>query len=104
MATEGLRVIGIANRKWARRACDARLRRGRTGLVLLGLVGIIDPPRPEVSEAVQLCRTAGVTPVMMTGDHPATARAIAFDWAFSEGGQVVTGQEMARSVDEEFAT
>ena len=78
MAAEGLRVIGVAYRNWDAVPGDARLRaRSSSELVFVGLVGMIDPPRPEVAEAVRLCKTAGITPVMVTGDHPATARAIA---------------------------
>ena len=64
---------------------------------------MIDPPRPEVAEAVRLCKTAGITPVMVTGDHPATARAIATRLGIlSEGGKVVTGQQMSRLAPGEF--
>jgi Ca2+-transporting ATPase len=103
MATEGLRVIGIAYRKWG--GVPATLDPGEVerDLVFLGLVGMIDPPRPEATEAVQSCKTAGITPVMVTGDHPATARAIALRLGIlTEGGKVVTGQEMARLGREEF--
>ena len=73
------------------------------GLVFVGLVAMIDPPRPEVAEAVRLCKTAGITPVMVTGDHPATARAIAARLGIlAEGGKVVTGQQMSRLAPGEF--
>ena len=65
MAGEGLRVIAVA------RAI------GSEPLCLLGLIGMMDPPRPEVEEAVHTCKEAGIRPVMITGDHPATAAAIA---------------------------
>ena len=72
-------------------------------LVFVGLVGMIDPPRPEVAEAVRLCKTAGITPVMVTGDHPATARAIAVRLGIlDEGGKVLTGQQMSRLAAGEF--
>ena len=64
-------------------------------LVFVGLVGMIDPPRPEVKDAVATCRAAGIRPVMITGDHPLTARQIALDLGISEGGRVLTGQELA---------
>ena len=56
---------------------------------------MIDPPRPEVKDAVATCRAAGIRPVMITGDHPLTARQIALDLGISEGGRVLTGQELA---------
>jgi Ca2+-transporting ATPase len=103
MAAEGLRVIGVAYRHWD--AVPERLASEHleSGLVFLGLVGMIDPPRPEVTEAVRLCKTAGITPVMVTGDHPATARAIAARLGIlPEGGKVVTGQAMSRLGPAEF--
>ena len=63
--------------------------------MFVGLVGMIDPPRPEVKDAVATCRAAGIRPVMITGDHPLTARQIALDLGISEGGRVLTGQELA---------
>ncbi|MBP3701102.1 MAG: cation-translocating P-type ATPase [Lachnospiraceae bacterium] len=66
MAGEGLRIIAVA-----------RTYGGTEELCFLGLIGMMDPPRPEVYEAVHTCRLAGIRPVMITGDHPATASAIA---------------------------
>ncbi len=68
------------------------------GLTLLGLVGLIDPPRPEARAAVAECLAAGIRPVMITGDHPATALAIARDLGIitAEAGDVLTGAELAR--------
>jgi P-type Ca2+ transporter type 2C len=74
MAGEGLRVLALARREVAPTQEIAGVEQG---LVLLGLIGLIDPPRPEAAAAVQDCLGAGITPVMITGDHPATARAIA---------------------------
>ena len=65
------------------------------GLTFLGTVGMIDPPRPDVKEAIQKCKRAGITVVMVTGDHPATAYAIAKELGIStDPGQVVTGKEL----------
>ncbi|HEY8329309.1 MAG TPA: cation-translocating P-type ATPase, partial [Rhodanobacter sp.] len=61
----------------------------------LGLVGFVDPPRPEVPAAIAECRNAGVRIIMLTGDHPATARAIARQVGLSERAEVITGVEMA---------
>ena len=103
MAAGGLRVIGVAYRNWDGVPEPLASETLEKDLVFLGLVGMIDPPRPEVAEAVRLCKTAGITPVMVTGDHPATARAIAARLGIlGEGGKVVTGQEMSRLAPGEF--
>jgi len=103
MAADGLRVIGMAYRNWDGVPEPLKSEELEKDLIFLGLVAMIDPPRPEVAEAVRLCKTAGITPVMVTGDHPATARAIASRLGIlGEGGKVVTGQEMSRLAAGEF--
>ena len=77
MAADGLRVLAIATRSWDALPVDRSSATVENDLVLLGLVGMMDPPREEAREAVALCRTAGIIPVMITGDHPLTARTIA---------------------------
>jgi Ca2+-transporting ATPase len=74
------------------------------GLTLLGLVGVIDPPRDEARAAIETCRTAGIVPVMITGDHPITATAIAQRLGImTDPSQALTGAELARLSDEELA-
>lgn len=74
------------------------------GLTLLGLVALIDPPREGAIEAVRECREAGITTVMITGDHPGTAREIARRLGIAEeGATVITGQELETIADEELA-
>jgi Ca2+-transporting ATPase len=72
-------------------------------LTFLGLVGMIDPPRDEARAAVARCAAAGVRPVMITGDHPATARAVASELGILRAGRVVTGAELARMSDADLA-
>ena len=104
MAAEGLRVLAVAYRAWAASApppvpTDSPEQVERE-LVFLGLVGLQDPPRREAEEAVRLCKSAGITPVMITGDHPVTARAIGAKLGILDaGGMVMTGPELA-SIDD----
>ncbi len=73
------------------------------GLTFMGLVGMIDPPRPEVRDAVALCRSAGIRPVMITGDHVVTAAAIAGDLGIRrEGDLAIAGAELERMSDAEL--
>ncbi|MCR4301245.1 MAG: cation-translocating P-type ATPase [Sulfuricaulis sp.] len=103
MAAEGLRVLAVAQRRWPSLPDKLEADGVEKGLTLLGLVGLMDPPRPEARKAVELCRSAGITPVMITGDHPATARAIAQRLGIIEDrGEVLTGRELARMEMTEF--
>jgi len=101
MAAEGLRVLAVAQRHWPSLPEDAHSQAIESHLVFLGLVGLMDPPRHEAIEAIRLCKKAGITPVMITGDHPATARAIAKRLGMDDGA-VMTGTELARLSDDEF--
>jgi len=97
MAANGLRVLGVAFRKWPHMPTVLSPENSECQLTFLGLVGLIDPPRKEVLNAVALCKTAGITPVMITGDHPATARAIAVRLGImTENEEVMTGQELTQ--------
>jgi Ca2+-transporting ATPase len=97
--------MAIAYRVWPQLPEALTAEGAETGLTFLGLVGLMDPPRPEAQQAVALCRSAGITPVMVTGDHPATARAIAERLGIlDQGARVVTGKELARLSPAEFAS
>jgi Ca2+-transporting ATPase len=98
MAQNGMRVLGVGYR-WL----DAPGDLAESDLVLMGLTGMIDPPRPEVQEAVAMCTTAGIRPIMITGDHPLTARFIAYDLGIADNGRVKTGVMLDGMSDEEFA-
>ncbi|MFZ3089267.1 MAG: calcium-transporting P-type ATPase, PMR1-type [Nitrospirota bacterium] len=101
MASKGVRVIGFAYREDKKELTpeDAEM-----DLVFIGLTGLKDPPRDEVINAVSLCRAAGIMPVMITGDHPTTAIAIAREIGiFSEGDVVITGKELSDISDAEFS-
>jgi Ca2+-transporting ATPase len=101
MAANGLRVLAFACRNWPVLPAGDAVEELESNLIFVGLVGLIDPPRSEAKQAVALCRSAGITPVMITGDHPATARAIAFQLGIlaDSDGRVMTGAELA-SLDE----
>ena len=98
MAANGLRVLAVAYRYWPILPTSERADELESGLIFLGFVGLIDPPRSEAREAVSLCKSAGITPVMITGDHPATARAIARELGIlgNDDGRVMTGVELER--------
>jgi Ca2+-transporting ATPase len=97
MAANGLRVLAFAYRNWAALPESEQPDDLERDLTFLGFVGLIDPPRSEAKQAVSLCKSAGITPVMITGDHPATARAIAYQLGIlaDEYGRVMTGAELA---------
>ncbi|MEH2072870.1 MAG: cation-translocating P-type ATPase [Nostoc sp.] len=105
MASKGLRVLGFAYKPLTEVPPEGEGsdEASEQGLVWLGLVGMLDAPRPEVRAAVQECREAGIRPVMITGDHQLTARAIATDLGIAEeGARVLTGQELQRMSDQEL--
>jgi Ca2+-transporting ATPase len=95
MADEGLRVLALARRRWTKPPEGEMPDEIERDLTLIGLVGLLDPPRPEAKAAVALCKTAGMTPIMITGDHPATARSIAGELGISRpGDRIITGREL----------
>ncbi|MFO0905889.1 MAG: cation-translocating P-type ATPase [Pirellulales bacterium] len=97
MAANALRVLAVAERS------SASLDNAEQQLTFLGLCGMIDPPRTEAKEAIQKCRRAGVKVVMITGDHPVTARAIARELGILTTDRVVTGAELDGWSDAQLA-
>jgi P-type Ca2+ transporter type 2C len=103
LAGEALRTLGVAFRSLPPETLDDGVdARIEEGLVFLGLVGMIDPPREEVKVAVDLAKGAGIRPMMITGDHPKTAAAIAQELDISAEGRAITGSELERLPDEEL--
>jgi len=104
MAADGLRVIGIAMRGLETLPLNITPDSIETDLVILGLVGLMDPPREEAKDAVASCKTAGIRPVMITGDHPITAKAIANRLGILDDDQrsVMTGKMLEELSLEEF--
>jgi Ca2+-transporting ATPase len=101
MAARALRVLALASRDHSE---TSGVEYDETELTFAGLVGMIDPPREEAKEAVRKCRAAGIRPVMITGDHPATARAIARELHIAtQGERVVTGEELDALSEDELA-
>ncbi|MBI5180603.1 MAG: calcium-translocating P-type ATPase, PMCA-type [Nitrospirae bacterium] len=100
MASKGVRVLGFAYRDAKK---EIRPDEAENALVFIGLVGLKDPPRDEARDAVLQCRDAGIRPVMITGDHPATAAAIAREVGIlSADGRSITGKELSDISDEAF--
>ena len=104
LAGEGYRVLALAKREFS--ALPEPLKPGiaEQNLTFLGLVALIDPPRPEVPQAIVDCLTAGITPVMITGDHPGTAMAIARRLGIADDDRAtLSGDQLATLSDEEFS-
>ncbi|MGH8659193.1 MAG: cation-translocating P-type ATPase [Gammaproteobacteria bacterium] len=97
MAAEGLRVLGLASKRSADKA-DAE-----HDMVFLGLIGMMDAPRPEARRAIQTCEQAGIKPIMITGDHPLTAQAVARELTLLKDGRVVSGAEIDAMSEAELA-
>jgi len=103
MADKALRVLAVAFKKIDAVPGDLSPENNEKDLVFAGLVGMIDPPRPEAKEAVRICREAGIRPVMITGDHRDTATAIARELGIvKDDSEVITGAELSRLSDEEY--
>ena len=104
MAAKGHRVLGFACRYWDALPENPNSEIHESELQFLGLAGMIDPPREEVFEAIAQCKTAGIVTVMITGDHPLTAKNIAQRIGIlnSEKDEVITGQQLAELDNNSF--
>ncbi|MBX3066925.1 MAG: cation-translocating P-type ATPase [Anaerolineae bacterium] len=103
LATDGLRVLGLAFKQVNDRPQEWTAEAVENDLIFVGMVGIIDPPRAEVKQAVQICRTAGIRPVMITGDHPLTALNIAKELGIATNGDTaLTGLELSAMTQTEL--
>ncbi len=99
-ADSGQRVLGLAFREFEALPEEINAGNVERDLTFIGMIGMLDPPRPEVKRAVALCRTAGIRPVMITGDHPLTARHIAQELKIAgPDAEVLTGRHL-NSLDE----
>jgi P-type Ca2+ transporter type 2C len=103
LAQEGLRVLGLGFRKWEVLPQTWTPEAVEKDIVFVGMVGIIDPPRAEVRDAVAICKEAGIRPVMITGDHPLTALNIARQLGIAqEGDRALTGYELTGMTQQEL--
>ncbi len=103
MSSEALRVIAVAQKTIDAVPQNITSEELESGLTLIGLVGMIDPPREEAKAAVEVCKQAGIRPVMITGDHVVTACAIAKQIGImNEGDKSLIGTELSNMTDEEL--
>jgi len=98
MAGRALRVLAVIRKE----RCTPAEGEAERGFCFLGLIGFLDPPREESLEAVKLCKSAGIRPVMVTGDHALTAGAIAEKLGIASGGRVITGTQLQQMTDREL--
>jgi Ca2+-transporting ATPase len=96
LATDALRVLAVADKP------DAGSDDAEQDMTFLGLVGMIDPPRPEAHAAIATCESAGIKVVMITGDHPLTAQAVARELGVLKDGRVISGAELENMSDSAF--
>ncbi len=104
LADQALRVLASGRKTYIKTPESYEPDKMEQGLCFLGLVGMIDPVRPEVKDAIEECRSAGIRPIMITGDHKDTAVAIARELGIIEEGQyAITGAELSKMDDATFA-
>ncbi len=96
---DALRVLALSFKKIS---SEDNLESAQKDMVFAGLVGMLDPPRPEVKEAIKVCEHAGIKPVMITGDHKITAVAVAKELGLMKNDKALTGIELDKLSDEEF--
>lgn len=103
MTGKALRVLGVAYKEMSQKPNARNEKSLEHDLIFLGFIGMIDPPRPEVFDAVRTCKDAGIIPVMITGDHINTACAIAKQIGILEAGdKAISGAELSKMSNEEF--
>lgn len=103
MSNSALRVLAVAYKEIDSPPAEVKPEELEKDLIFMGLVGMIDPPRPEAAEAVKVCRKAGIRPVMITGDHVVTASAIASQLGIMEAGdKAVTGAQLDDMTDNQL--
>ena len=103
MSENALRVLAVGYKEIDSVSAEPTSEELESGLTFMGLVGMIDPPRPEAKAAVAVCRQAGIKPVMITGDHVVTASAIAKELGIlPEGDRAITGAQLDAMSDEEL--
>lgn len=102
LAAHGMRVLGVSFRCLESVPSEGKKEILEHGLTFVGILGMIDPPRPEAAAAVATCKAAGIRPVMITGDHPLTARYIARELAIATDGSILTGAELNRISKDEL--
>ena len=103
MSADALRVLAVGYKEIEKVSEEPTSEELESGLTFMGLVGMIDPPRPEAKAAVEVCRKAGIKPVMITGDHVVTASAIAKELGILlEGDKAITGAQLDAMSDEEL--
>lgn len=104
MADRALRVLAVAQKRLEAEKSEYTTENDEKDMCFVGLVGMIDPVRPEVKPAIDECRKAGIRPVMITGDHKDTAVAIAMQLGIiTDPSQAITGAELDKISDEDFA-
>lgn len=103
MTSEALRVLAFAKRTISNELINTPDENIENNLVLLGLIGLQDPPHARAKESVDRCKSAGIKPVMITGDHPDTAKAIAKELGIlNANDRIITGNELEKMSEEEF--
>lgn len=104
LAEQALRVIAVAFKKWNKKPNAMEQKILEKELTFAGMIGMIDPPRPEVKQAVTVCKKAGIRAVMITGDHVLTAKAIAQELGiYQKNDKCMTGEELQKISDEALA-